>query len=72
MHKLHSELQRFTYNAGELFTRNSGRITKFRETSNSKLIFKNKLDEACFHHDTSYYDNEKVRMRTTYAEISKD
>ena len=32
------------------FTKNKERIQKFKETRNSRYIFRNKLDKACFQH----------------------
>ena len=41
----------FTYSACGLFTKNKERIQKFKETENSRYIYQNELDKACFQHD---------------------
>ena len=38
----------FTYRACGLFTKNKGRIQKLKETGDTKYIYKNELDKACF------------------------
>ena len=43
-----------TYSACGPFTKNKERIQRFLETANRSVIFKNKLDEACFQHDMAY------------------
>ena len=41
----------FTYSACILITKNKERIQKFKETGDSRYIYQNKLDKACFQHD---------------------
>ena len=41
----------FTYSACGPLTRNKERIEKFRETGDSRYIYKNEIDEASFQHD---------------------
>ena len=41
----------FTYSACGPFTEHKERIQKFKETTDSQYIYKNKLDNACFQHD---------------------
>ena len=38
----------FTYSACEPFTKNKERIQKFKETGDSRYIYQNELDKACF------------------------
>ena len=46
----------FIYSACGLFTKNKGRIQKFKETGDTRYICKNELDKACFQHDMAYRD----------------
>ena len=46
----------FTYSASEPFTRNKERIKKIKETGDSRYIYQNELDKACFQHDIAYGD----------------
>ena len=41
----------FTYSACGPFTKNKERIQKFKQTGDSRYIYKNELDKACFQHD---------------------
>ena len=44
----------FTYSPFGPFTKNKERIQKFKETGNTKHIYRNELDKACFQHDMAY------------------
>ena len=46
----------FTYSACGPFTKNKERIQKFKQTGDSRYIFKNELDKACFQHDMANGD----------------
>ena len=41
----------FTYSACGSFTKNKEIIQKFRETEDSRYIYQNELDKACFQND---------------------
>ena len=41
----------FTYSACRPFTKNKERIKKFKETRDSRYIYQNELDKACFQHN---------------------
>ena len=62
MHLKQSEMHlrqpgfRFMYSACRPFTKNKERIQKFKETGDSRYIYQNKLDKACFQHDIAYRD----------------
>ena len=51
MSEMHLKQPRFTYSACGPFTKNKKRIQKFKETGDSRYIYKNELDKACFQHD---------------------
>ena len=38
------------------YIQNKERIQRFKETGDSKYIYQNELDKACFQHDMSYRD----------------
>ena len=46
----------FTYIAWGPFTKKKGRTQKPKETGDSKYIYQNEIDEACFQHDMAYKD----------------
>ena len=51
MPEMHLQQPRFTYNACGPFTKNKEGIQKFKETEDSRHIYQNELDKACFQHD---------------------
>ena len=51
MTEIHLRQARFTYSACGTFTKNKERIQKFKETGDSRYIYQNELDKACFQHD---------------------
>ena len=51
MPEMHLKQPRFTYSACGRFTQNKERIKEIKETGNSKYIYQNELDKACFQHD---------------------
>ena len=54
MPEMHLKQPRFTYSACGPFTKNKERIEKFMQTGNTKYIYKNDLDKACFQRDIAY------------------
>ena len=48
MSEMHLKEPGFTYSACGPFTKNKERIQKFKETGDTKYIYRNKLDKACF------------------------
>ena len=51
MSEMHLRQPEFTYSACRPFTKNKERIQKFKESGNSRYIYQNDLDKACFQHD---------------------
>ena len=56
MPEIHLKHPGFTCNACGPFTKNKERVQKFKETGDTKYIYKNELDKACFQHDMAYGD----------------
>ena len=56
MPEMYLRQPRFTYSASKPFTRNKERIKKIKETGDSRYIYQNELDKACFQHDIAYGD----------------
>ena len=56
MPKMHLRQTGFTYSACGSFTKNKERIQKFKETGDSRYIYQNELDKACFQHDMANGD----------------
>ena len=47
---------RFTYGACVPLTKNKERVQKLKETRDSRYMYQNELDKACFQHDMTYED----------------
>ena len=54
MPEMHLRQPGFTYIACGQFTKNKERIQKFKQTEDSRYIYKNELDKACFQDDMGY------------------
>ena len=54
--KMHLKEPGFTYSACGPFTKSKERIQKFKETEDSRYIYRNELDKACFQHDMACGD----------------
>ena len=56
MPKMHLREPGFAQSACKTFTKNKEKIQKFKETGDSRYIYQNELDKACFQHDMAYGD----------------
>ena len=68
MPELHLKQPVFTYSACGPFTEHQ----KLREAGNLKHLCRNKLDKACFAHDSAYSDRSSLAKRTISDKILKD
>ena len=62
----------FTYSACGPFTKNKERIQKFKQTGDSRYIYENELDKACFQHDMAYGDFKDLPKRTAVDKVLRD
>ena len=53
----------FAYSACRRFTRHKERIKEFKRTGDTRLIYRNELDKACFKHDAVYAKYKDVENR---------
>ena len=72
MPEVHLRQPGFTYSACGPFTKNKKRIQKFKETGDSRHIYQNKLDKACFQHDMTYGDFKGLTRRAAPGKILCD
>ena len=70
--KMHLRQPGFTYSACGPFTKNKQRIQKFIETGDTKYIYRNELDKACFQHDMAYGDFKDLKRRTQSNKVLQD
>ena len=59
----------FTYNTNGPFTKKKERIQIFKETEDSRYIYQNKLENACFQHNMTYGDLKDLPRRTTSDKV---
>ena len=64
MSEMHLRQPGFTYSAWGPFPKNKERIKKFKETGDSRYIYQNELDTACFQYDMAYGDFTDFNRRT--------
>ena len=72
MPEMHLRQPGLTYSACGPFTKNKQRIQKFIEKGDTKYIYRNELDKACFQHDMAYRDFKDLKRRTQSDKVLKD
>ena len=60
------------YSACGSFTKNTERIQKFKETGDTKYIYRNELDKPCFQHGMAYGYFKYLARRTVSQKVLKD
>ena len=72
MPEMHLRQPRFVYIACGPFTRHKERIKEFKRTGDTRYIYRNELDKACFQHDSAYADHKDLINRTEADKVLKD
>ena len=72
MPEMHSKQLGFIYSACGRFTKNRKRIKKIKETGDSRYVYQNELDKACFQHDMAYGDFKNLNTRTAAEIVLRD
>ena len=74
MPEMHLRQPRFVYSACGPFTRHKERIKVFKRTGtgDTRYIYRNELDKACFQHDSSYADHKDLINRTEADKVLRD
>ena len=72
MPEMHLKQPGFTYGGCGPFTKNKERIQKSKETGDTRCIYRNELDKACFQHDFGYGDFRHFARRTASDKVLKD
>ena len=70
--EMHLRQHQFVYSACGRFTRHKERIKKFKQTGDTRYIYRNELDKACFQHDSAYADQEDLINRTEADIVLRD
>ena len=61
--EMHLRQPGFTYSASRPFAKNKERMKKIEETGDSKYIYQNELNNACFQHDMTYGGFKKFTLK---------
>ena len=72
MPEMHLRQPQFVYSVCGPFTRHKERIKKFKQTGDMRYIYRNKLDKACFQHDSAYADHKDLINRTEADKVLKN
>ena len=72
MPEMHLRQPQFIYSACGPFTKNKERIQKVKETGDTKYIYRNELDKACFLHDMAYGDFKDLARRTAADKVLRE
>ena len=72
MPEMHLRQPRFVYSACGSFTRRKERIKEFKRTGDTRYIYRNELDTACFQHDSAYADHKDLINRTKADKVLRD
>ena len=72
MPEMHLRQPRFVYSAGGPFTRQKKRIKEFKRTGDTRYIYRNELDKACFQHDSAYAYHKDLINRTEADNVLRD
>ena len=72
MSEMHLRQPRFVYSACGPFTRHKERIKEFKRTGDTRYIYRNELDKACFQHDSAYVDHKDLINRAEADKVLRD
>ena len=72
MPEMHLRQPQFVYSACGPFTRHKERIKEFKRTGDTRYIYRNELDKACFQHDSAYADHNDLINRTEADKVLRD
>ena len=72
MPEMHLRQPKFVYSACGSFTRHKESIKKFKQTGDTRYIYRNELDKACFQHDSAYADHKDLINRTKFDKVLRD
>ena len=72
MPEMHLRQPQFVYSACGPFTRHKERIKKFKQTGDTRYIYRNELDKACCQHDCAYADHKDLINRTKSDKVLRD
>ena len=72
MAEMHLRQPHFVYSACGPFTRHKESIKEFKRAGDTRYIYRNELDKACFQHDSVYADYKDLINRTEADKVLRD
>ena len=72
MPDMHLRQPQFVYSGCGPFTRHKERIKEFKRTGDTRYVYRNELDKACFQHDAAYADHKDLINRTEADKVLRD
>ena len=72
MPEMHLRQPQFVYSTCGPFTKHKERIKEFKRTGDTRYIYGNELDKACFQHDSAYADDKDLINRTKSDKFLRD
>ena len=72
MPEMHLRQPQFVYTACGPFTRHKERIKELKRKGDTRYIYRNELDKACFQHDSAYADHKDLINRTKSDKVLRD
>ena len=69
MPEMHLRQPQFIYSTCGPFAKNREGIQKFKETGDTKYIYRNEMDKACFEHDMAHEDFKDLTKRTAADKV---
>ena len=72
MPEMHLRQPQFVYSACGPFTRHKERMKEFKHTDDTRYIYRNELDKACFQHDSAYANHKDLINGTEADKVLKD
>ena len=72
MPEMHLKQLQFAYNACGPFTGHKERIKTFKQTGDTRYIYRNELYKNCFQHDSAYADHKDLINRTEADKVLRD
>ena len=69
---MHLRQPRIVYSAFGPFTRHKERIKEIKRTGDTRYIYRNELDKACFQHDSAYANHKDLINRTEADKVLRD
>ena len=70
--EMHLRQPQFVYSVCGPYTRHKERIKKFKQTGDTRYIYRNEINKACFQHDSAYADNKDLINRTRADKVLRD